>query len=201
MKPDGSGRRKVTDTPIIDIRIVSPDRRWLMAGVPVNEVPSTADVAFPIDGGEPQRICPAICMSKWSPDGSRFYVYCRTARPQGAAVVIPVLKGRSLPDLPPEGIRWTPGVGGKLIDLSLIDPGLGGYNVAPGPAEDTFVYVKTTAHRNLFQIPWQLWQRIKQYFSTQERLEEFAALFVPQGPHRIDARGTVSHAFVDDHHP
>ncbi|HTZ46725.1 MAG TPA: winged helix-turn-helix domain-containing protein [Verrucomicrobiae bacterium] len=160
MKLDGSQRRKVTDTPIIDIRSVSPDRRWVITGVPVNEVPSTADLAFPLEGGEPQRICPAICMSKWSSDGSRFYVtpLLQNGKATGAAVVIPVPKGKSLPDLPPEGIRSTQdaaSVGGKLIDLSLIDPGLGGYNVAPGIAEDTFVYVKTTAHRNLFQIPLQ----------------------------------------------
>jgi len=160
MKRDGSERRKMTDAPILDIRSVSPDRRWVIAGTPVNEMPSSADVAFPVDGGEPQRICPAVCMSKWSPDGTRFYVtpLLQNGAATGAAVVIPVPKGKSLPDLPPNGIRSTQdaaGVGGKLIDLSLIDPGLGGYNVAPGTAEDTFVYVKTTAHRNLFQIPLQ----------------------------------------------
>jgi Tol biopolymer transport system component len=158
MNRDGSGRRKLTGAPILDVRSVSPDRHWLVAGTPVNEVHSSADVAFPVDGGEPQRICPAVCMSKWSPDGTRFYVtpLLQNGEATGAAVVIPVLKGKSLPDLPPNGIRSTQdaaGVGGKLIDLSLIDPGLGGYNVAPGTAEDTFVYVKTTAHRNLFQIP------------------------------------------------
>lgn len=158
MKRDGSERRKVTDAPILEIRSASPDRRWLVAGAPVNEVPSSADMAFPIDGGEPQRICPAVCMSKWSPDGTRFYVTPLVqGGANGATLVIPVPKGKSIPDLPANGIRSAQDAaalpGSKLIDLSLIDPGLSGYNVAPGMAADTFVYVKTTAHRNLFQIP------------------------------------------------
>lgn len=159
MKKDGSDRRKVVDQPITFFRAISPDRRWVVAGVPVNAVPGAADVAFPVDGGAPRTICPTICMEKWSPDGSRFYV-----RPlaedgsTGTTIVIPVPRGKSLPDdLPPDGIRSTQDSaavhGATLIDLSVIDPTHWGYDIAPGMTADTFVYVKTTIHRNLFQIP------------------------------------------------
>ncbi|HTU32162.1 MAG TPA: winged helix-turn-helix domain-containing protein [Candidatus Acidoferrum sp.] len=158
MKKDGSGRTKVVDHPIIDLRTVSPDRRWIIAGAPVNGAPTVADLAFPVDGSAPRRICPAICMDKWSPDGSRFYVTpLLQGEANGMTIVIPVPKGKSIPDLPPNGIRSIQDAakfsGARLIDLSQIDPGHGGYDVAPGIAADTFVYVKTTVHRNLFQIP------------------------------------------------
>jgi hypothetical protein len=58
----------------VELNGVSPDRRWAVAMLPVNEAPSTAIFAVPVEGGEPRRICSAVCVAKWSPDVTMFYV-------------------------------------------------------------------------------------------------------------------------------
>jgi DNA-binding winged helix-turn-helix (wHTH) protein/Tol biopolymer transport system component len=158
MKKDGSGRTKVIPGPILSLMGMSSDGRWAVAAMPVNEVPSSAVFAVPIEGGTVKRICPAICMAKWSPDGTRFYVKPLLQGAQnGMAVAIPVPRGKSLPALPVAGIRTAQDSaalpGSVVIDMSTFDPSYVGRNVAPGPVPDSFAYAKTIAHRNLFQIP------------------------------------------------
>ena len=157
MKLDGSGPVKVMAAPITVFKGMSPDRRWAVAMVPVDEVPTTAVVGVPLQGGSVKRICPAECVAEWSPDGSAFYVEPLLQGAQsGMAIAIPVPKGASIPDLPPAGIRSAEEsaalAGSTLINWSHFDPTHGGTNIAPGPATDTFAYTRTTSHRNLFQI-------------------------------------------------
>jgi Tol biopolymer transport system component/DNA-binding winged helix-turn-helix (wHTH) protein len=158
MKRDGSGRTKLMSGPIINLGGTSPDGRWAVATLPVDEVPSTAVFAVPVQGGSLRRICPAACMAKWSSDGTRFYVQqvLQGAR-GGNAVVLPVPRGKSLPDLPVQGIRSEEDSaalpGSKVIEMSRFNPSRFGNNVAPGPAIDTFAYARAIVHRNLFQIP------------------------------------------------
>ncbi len=72
-------------------------------------------------------------------------------------VVVPVPKGKSLPDLPPGGIRTAQDSsklpGSEVINTSNFDASHLGVNVAPGPEPGTFVYAKKILHQNLFQIP------------------------------------------------
>jgi hypothetical protein len=106
MRSDGSGRRKVIRGPILNFEGISPDGRWALAMVSVNGVPSTAMVAVPVQGGAARTICPARCMTKWSPDGTLFYVEeLLQGTGSGMTVVLSVPKGKSLPDLPASGIR------------------------------------------------------------------------------------------------
>jgi eukaryotic-like serine/threonine-protein kinase len=158
MKKDGSGRTKVIPGPIINFDGTSPDGQWAVAMVPVDGQPSTAVVAVPVQGGSLKRICPAECMAKWSSDGTRFYVQeLLQSTGGGMAVVIPVLKGKSLPNLPAQGIRSEEDSaalpGSTVVDMSRFNPSRVGRNVAPGPAIETFAYARTIVHRNLFQIP------------------------------------------------
>lgn len=158
MKQDGSGRAKVMPDAIEDLKGTSPDGRWAVAMVPTNESPRTAVVAIPLEGGSVRRICPAECMAKWSPDGTRFYVE-QLLQGSGtpATYSISVPKGKSLPDLPASGIGSAQDVanipGSVVIDLARLDPSRMGQNVAPGPAPEVFAYANTIVHRNLFQIP------------------------------------------------
>jgi len=73
MKADGSTRAKVLPDPIVDLKGMSADRRLAVAMVPVDDVPSTAVVAVPLDGGAATRVCPAQCMARWSPGGRQLY--------------------------------------------------------------------------------------------------------------------------------
>lgn len=158
MRKDGSGRTKVTPDPILTLMGASPDGRWAVATMPVNEVPSSAVFAMPVEGGSAQKICPATCMAKWSPDGTRFYVEpLLQGVKSGMTVAIPVPRGKSLPALPVSGIRTAQDSatlpGSVVIDTSSFDPSHVGQNIAPGAVADSFAYAKTIAHRNLFRIP------------------------------------------------
>jgi DNA-binding winged helix-turn-helix (wHTH) protein/Tol biopolymer transport system component len=145
MNRDGSGRSKVVPYPISTFQSISPDRRWLMAIVPVFEAGKTsASMAVPTVGGSPRTICVNACVSAWSPDGRFLYI----SRDLGSrTIAIPVREETGLPDLPEAGITVSEDAlvvpGSQVVDQSEIVPGL-------DPA--TYAYVKTTAHRNLFRI-------------------------------------------------
>jgi hypothetical protein len=150
MHADGSNRRKVMPTPIIERRSVSPDRRLAFVIAPINAVPTTAVLAVPLDGGPIRRICPSSCQVRWSPDGARMYI----TWPQ-MTIAIPVPKGESMPALPVAGVQS--GVdpatipGSELVDFALVK-GSPTNDVAPGQETGTFAYARTISHRNLFRV-------------------------------------------------
>jgi Tol biopolymer transport system component/DNA-binding winged helix-turn-helix (wHTH) protein len=160
MKLDGSGRSKVLPGTIVEFKGMSPDRQWALAMVPIDEVPNTAVVAVSLRDGTVKRICPAQCLARWSPDGSRFYIApLLQGRQSGMAVVVPLEPGTSLPELPRLGVSSAADSsalrGSSVIDLSTYDPAHQGLTVAPGLPEGTFAYTKTISHRNLFRIALQ----------------------------------------------
>ena len=151
MNRDGSGRAKVVPHPILNVMSVSPDGLWIATLVPVNdEQAKFAEIAIPTHGGVSKRVCSGYCVARWAPDGSYFYVTVELGSPAspGTTVAIPIPKGKTLPELPESGIRsLTDGLalsGALVINHSEISPGLN---------PSTYVYVKTTMHRNLFRIP------------------------------------------------
>ena len=150
MNRDGSGRSKVVPYPISTFMRISPDRRWLMAIVPSSDATwSSKTMAVPTDGGSPRPLCIYTCWGGWSPDGRFVYVSSdvRTRINSGKTFVIPAAGETGLPDLPKEGIA-------SLRDAVTI-PGtilIDKDDVIPGPEPSTYAYLKTTAHRNLFQI-------------------------------------------------
>lgn len=158
MNDDGSERAKVIASPILGLKGVSPDGRWAVAILAVDEVPSTAVFAVPLQGGVMRRICPAECMAKWSPDGGRFYVepILQGAAESGMAVAVPVPAGASIPDLPATGIRSADDAsllpGSMVVNVSRFDPSHDGSAIAPGPEPGSFAYTRTVSHRNLFRI-------------------------------------------------
>jgi DNA-binding winged helix-turn-helix (wHTH) protein/Tol biopolymer transport system component len=153
MKLDGSKRRKVLDDPIIGFDGVSPDRVLALVNIPVNEVVSTAVFAVSLRDQSRTRICPAECLAKWSPDGSRFVVDPVLGGSVGKAVSIPVAKGESIPQLPALGVRSLADAaampGSTVVELSA--SGLGTF-IAPGLSKDSFAFARTVSHRNLFRL-------------------------------------------------
>ena len=153
MALDGSGRTKLFPSPILDLFGTSPDRRFMLAGVPLvgSTIPGQGHiVAIPIEGGPARRICDTGCAVRWSPDGKYFYVLIAQpsrTNPAGRTAVIPVPPGESFPPLPASGIHFgaeglaIPGI--KLVEQGAIGPGLG----------STYAYVKPAMHANLFRIP------------------------------------------------
>ena len=153
IRQDGSGRQMITSPPVFDKFSVSPDGQWVVVFSGAEQALST--FAVPTHGGAPRRICrQGNCLATWSSDGRFFYVLnsafnaADTATPAvGKTVVIPVPSGKSLPDLPADGLDLTAPValpGSRVIDHDLI---------SPGPDPSTYVFTRTDLQRNLFRIP------------------------------------------------
>jgi Tol biopolymer transport system component len=158
IRQDGTGRETITSPPVLEKFGVSPDGQWAVIFSPgAGGTPGApgATLAVPTRGGAPRRICPGDCLATWSSDGRFFYVlnYIANSRSasvltQGKALAIPVPPGKSLPDLPADGIDLTapqvpiPGV--RIIDHAII---------SPGPDPSTYAFTKTDLQRNLFRIP------------------------------------------------
>ena len=144
IKKDGTGRERVSATPIMDKFGVSPDGAWALT----LDAGAGGDVtlgmfAVPLHGGgAPRRICPDCQSAVWSSDGKFLY-----AAVKGRTLAIPVPAGKSLPDLPASGISLAETEG--LPGATVIEHGA----VSPGPAPSTYVFVKTDLRRNLFRIP------------------------------------------------
>jgi DNA-binding winged helix-turn-helix (wHTH) protein/Tol biopolymer transport system component len=148
---DGSGRAKVVPYPINDIMGISPGRKWLLGILPYSDGMSVVpmNMAIPLDGGPPLRICASYCVLTWSSSGQFLFVTVEapSQTSPGRSLAIPVGPGESLPAFPPGGIE--PGSEPDAM------PGSQSVNRAvlvPGKDLSQFAYVNTTSHRNLYRI-------------------------------------------------
>ena len=151
MGRDGSGKAKVFPSPILDFHGISPDRRFVILGLPYQpDNPSRGhDIAFPLEGGPTRNLCDG-CQISWSPDGKYLYLGIAQesqANSAGRTLLIPVPAGEAFLRWPARGIRsLKDGLavpGARVVNQSRIGPGLG----------STYAYVKPTGHSNLFRIP------------------------------------------------
>jgi DNA-binding winged helix-turn-helix (wHTH) protein/Tol biopolymer transport system component len=147
IKEDGSGFSRLLPYPVSAFLTISPDRRWIVADVPLPNDDSMR--AIPIRGGSSRRVC-TWCSVDWAPDGKFFYIgfppNSRTTRSKTLAIPVPA--GGTFPKLPPSGIR-EPEDAKAIPGTRLLD----GWFISPGPEPSVFAYVKTTVHRNLYRIP------------------------------------------------
>jgi serine/threonine protein kinase/Tol biopolymer transport system component len=148
---DGSGRERLSSTPILNKSAVSPDREWVL----VNRATVTEDaaggpagietVAIPTRGGAPRRLCAFNCLpnTRWSPDGR----WMSLGLERGRTLVFPVAPGQVLPNLPASGIS-APADGPTVPGARVVGPApfIGLIN------ESSYVFVKTELRRNLFRI-------------------------------------------------
>jgi serine/threonine protein kinase/Tol biopolymer transport system component len=147
MKTDGSGRQKVMSDPILDLFSVSPDGRWVVAGVPVAGQDSTvATKVFAVDGSQTATVCVNYCRLDWDVLGKVAYVaYLDVAN---KSVVLP-LKASGLPELPPTGalrIEDNANFKGAAVLPQLVESALG---------TTEYAYTKHNTRRNIYRIPLQ----------------------------------------------
>ena len=155
IREDGTGRRKLASQQISELRDVSPDRRWVIAGaaIPGDKSNSTMQThAFPIGGGPPILIFGDNCILRWQPGGKLVYLSIFTgmqsAGATGRTYILPLPPGKMLPNIPPGGFRSEAEIatlpGARVIDAA---------DVAPGPTSDVYAFSRQTMQRNLYQIP------------------------------------------------
>ena len=128
IKQDGTGREQMTAPPVFDKYGVSPDGQWVIVFSSGGGQAPAATLAVPTHGGAPRRICrQGGCLATWSSDGRFFYVLNSATNSPDAAtlarnktVAIPVPSGKSLPDLPADGLDLTAPVAvpGARVDRS-----------------------------------------------------------------------------------
>jgi eukaryotic-like serine/threonine-protein kinase len=146
---DGSGRSKVVPYPITAIQSVSPERRWVMAVVPIPGRTGIRPMAIPVDGGTARVVCANYCVPKWSSSGKFLVIPVEepSRTDPGRCLAIPVGPGEALPELPSGGIE-------PLANASVV-PGAQSIPrgaLIPGGDPTLFVYVNTTMNRNLYRI-------------------------------------------------
>ena len=145
LEPSDEIAQKISSEPFHDRGIVSPDGEWHVTNWP-------SPVAQPLRGGPKIRICD-FCDVGWGPGDKFFYVRLRGVGFMGGGKVyiIALSAGKSLPALPPSGIRSAEDFK-DLNVVSVID--MTGLSVfAPGPNPSTYAYSRMTVQRNLFRIP------------------------------------------------
>ena len=150
MKKNGSERSRVVPYPVGNIEAASPDGRWIIVGTASSKCGGGALLALSTDQGTEHCICHEPCMAAWAPDGRFLYLGLEPASrlSPGKTVAIPIPPGETLPNLPATGVHGLHDVavvrGARIID---------GWGISPGPDPYAFAFLKTTIHRNLFQIP------------------------------------------------
>ena len=152
--PDGSARRKAIEAPVLEFFGFSPDGQWAIAWSAV----STSDPAvtsgflgYPVAGGPPLRLC-SNCFLLWTADAKSilFVIPEKIYR-------APLPSGKVFPALPAAGIlteadiKAIPGVTLYLPVGSRSKNDLGVLAIGRDPS--TYAFVKSTVHRNLYQIP------------------------------------------------
>jgi serine/threonine protein kinase len=151
VKEEGSERLKVVPNPIEEFFSVSPDGKWVCATAPLRgaEIP-IGGWAYPVAGGLPVQLCEGPCPGRWDRTGKLF---CLTLHDVGhgavpvRSLIFPLRAGRDLPALPDFGIN-SPVDTGKLPGVEVMDT-----ETAPGFTASTYLFTRTSVHRNLYSIP------------------------------------------------
>ena len=100
-----------------------------MASIQFEKETLPDQVAIPLEGGLPKRLCTGYCISKWSPNGQFLLIAVEapSRTSLGRNLAIPVGPGESLPELPPTGIGPTSTVeavrGSHTLDRADLVPG------------------------------------------------------------------------------
>jgi WD40 repeat protein len=147
MKPDGSDRRKLLPVPILEFQAVSPDGRWVTVAKPTpadSDTPAVLVIA-PVDGSPDTALCRILCNSFMSHDGKSLVVTVSLGA-DNKTVLLP-LSASGLPVPPPGGFSLDTKFD-SLKGIRVIDNA-----VEPGLTPDTYAFIHTNVHRNLYRIP------------------------------------------------
>ena len=160
MNENGSESRRISSAPIGDVSAISPDGMWVVAwtvGGAEDKLP--AQIAYAVDGAGQQRLCDGRCFVSWSPDNSwMLLAYYEEHSKPATMLVLPIARGRALPEIPKLGIRsradWANLTGVKSIELGEITRGtIGDFgSLAAGPGA-AYAFQRISSYRNLYRIP------------------------------------------------
>ena len=145
---DGSGRRRVMESPILELVSVSPDGKWATAGAPGTTESRPSLVVVSLESGASRSLCDR-CQPFWAQDGKWIYAVIPgisgissncLAMPLGATQEPP----QTLSALIAEAAKGTVPPGTRVIGHQFF---------APGSDPSTYAYAKSDLQRNLYRIP------------------------------------------------
>jgi eukaryotic-like serine/threonine-protein kinase len=147
MKPDGTGRQKVSPSRVLDVHHLSPDGKWYTGVLSAaGEDDALATVAFPVDGGDPVKLCgQEYCDVIWDISASHLYLKLHMAF--NGTIAIPLEPGSMLPKLPADGVtkvEQAASTKGSIEVHEYID-------AAVSPT--LYAVTRSVTRRNLFRIP------------------------------------------------
>jgi len=145
MKKDGTERRKITPDRVLDVTAISPDGRWIVAGVadPDPDHPAITK-AFAVDGGKAVTLCQGYCFLSWDTTGK--FVYLSFTQVFEGTYALPVLPDLGLPKLPATGIS-------RKEDLPTAKTAAAiPWYVHSGVGSSVYAYTRQNIHRNLYRI-------------------------------------------------
>ncbi len=156
MKADGSGREKLLSSNIIRLQRVSPDGKWIVLWMPVQDQNfSSAVQAYRLADGKFQRICD-LCGVQWSADRKYLYLLGKgfaTTRLKSLSgfFAVPLKSGQLFPDLPAQGFKSV----AELNKLGAIElPTTNDVDdISSGPGPRVFAFSRRTIQRNLYRVP------------------------------------------------
>jgi eukaryotic-like serine/threonine-protein kinase len=148
MKPDGTGRHKISPDRILDVESVSPDGRWIAAGAPAADPEHPyATKAFTVDGSRALPVCLGYCLLHWDITGA--WVFLKFEQIDQNTAALPVVYDLGLPNLPPAGIT-------RIEDLTSAKRGAAiPWFVETAVNLSLYAYSRKNTRRNLYRIPLQ----------------------------------------------
>jgi DNA-binding winged helix-turn-helix (wHTH) protein/Tol biopolymer transport system component len=151
---DGSAPVRIIPHSILNIKAVSPDRRWVIVHKPVDGTTPVEVVAVPLSGGEAIRICPGTCIVKWTSDKKQLFIRPLAQKSDTGKAAVFTLQPGEMPKLPPSGLETTAlaasSKGGFVVDMSNFRQNE--LQLAVGPDAKILAYTRATARQNLFRI-------------------------------------------------
>jgi eukaryotic-like serine/threonine-protein kinase len=150
--PDGTGKRRLTDQPVVLVVGISPDGHWVVARALAEG--REAVFALSVDGGTSLGIFKrgTSFHLSWSEDGALLYVAAPTGatatRVAGRTYVVPLPRGQMFPPMPEGGFESAQELA-KLPGVRIIEA----FDAAPGPRPETYAFSRATVQRNLYRIP------------------------------------------------
>lgn len=149
MHADGSGRQKVSPSHIFDFINVSPNGKWALvqAGGGGEENPA-AVTAFPVEGGDPVRLCLNLCIPGWDVQGESMYMQFFVATDQNT-YVLRLRQAGGLPELPTK-VALDGEILKQMKPVAVIP-----HLVDSAVSTSIYAYTVNSTRRNLYRVPLQ----------------------------------------------
>jgi Tol biopolymer transport system component len=144
---DGSGDEQIWDQNVY-FPTFSPDGRYFSAELPMGKT----QLQYIVDWKQ-KRVVPIspVAQAYWSDDGRSFIINAGAGGKRtmdASTYVISLPPGKSIPELPPNGVSDVSELAG-MNKVRVLHNG----SVALSRNADTYAYVKDTVQRNLYRIP------------------------------------------------